>query len=174
MLRNFLTLVSYIGGENCLTVRARKRALSHAQQHQALYKRYEKENEYFYLSVCNDLNQRTQTFIHSGAAGNIDEIRKSHLDFSNVFDDIDFNRYHVRKPHWIPRKRKHENPYKGQHGGGAGNFKGKEGGHWKKAKFHKGDMVFNDSLNPEMKVPDPGTYHEVLRSNLISSHYIVV
>ena len=56
MLRNFLTLVSYIGGENCLTVQARKRALSHAQQHQALYKRYEKENEYFYLSVCNDLN----------------------------------------------------------------------------------------------------------------------
>ena len=78
-----------------------------------------------------------------------------------MFDDIEFNCYHVRKPHWIPRKRKHENPFRGQNGGGAGNFKGKEDGHWKKAEFHKGDMVFNDSLNPEMKIPDPGTYHEV-------------
>lgn len=118
MIKNFYTLASYLGGEHCLTARAWKNVLAHAQEYQALYRKLERDNQYFYISVCDDLNRRTQTFIHSGAGGNLDEAKKGHLEFSSILDDIESNKYHIRKPSWLPKKRKDNERLNNQNGGG--------------------------------------------------------
>ena len=88
MVTNYYTLVCFIGGENCLTARAWKKVIDHAKRHQALYQKYEREHEYFYVSVCDDLHRCTQTCIHSGASGKAEEIKTHHLNFNGIFDDI--------------------------------------------------------------------------------------
>lgn len=171
MVKNFQVLAAFLGGEDCLTSREWKKVLQHAREHQALYKKYERENDIFYISLCNNLNQRTQTAIHSGAGGCIDEIKKNHIDFSNIFDDIEFNRYHIRRPSWIPKKRKQEQKqHAGGDGGGAGNgFTGITSP--TKKKIGRGEIVINDNQHEDCKVPTPGNYHEVFSPKFLDKRY---
>ena len=168
MITNFFTLVCFIGGEHCLTARAWKKAIEHAKRHQALYKKYEREHECFYVSLCDDLHRRTQTCIHSGAAGKAEEVKKHHLDFNNIFDDIEFHKYFVRRPQWLPRKKNNYN--NNSTNGTKNNQQNDKNGNDRptnRRRFGRGDLVTNENQHDDMKVPAPGTYHEVFSPEYI-------
>ena len=74
MLRNFLQLIIFLGGENCHTTRALRQVLDHCNRHQALYRKYERDNQYFYVSLCEEINRRVQMFLTSCTEGKAEEL----------------------------------------------------------------------------------------------------
>ena len=161
-VKNFAMLCELLGGPDCLTARTWKGVARHAQIQQATYRRLEKENNIFYICLLDELHRKTQSFIHSCAHGRVDELNVRQLDFSQIFNEIEGHKYYAKKPLWLPRdynKRKAAAPQVVGGGGGALNNVTP-----KKRQFNnrqRGDMVFNQNLQQDMKVPAPTTYHQV-------------
>lgn len=91
MIVNFHELCCYIGGANCATAKAWEQIVSHAKQNQIAYKKYERENEMFYISLCDEWMRGTQTHTHSGASGKLVNMKKEHLNFTPTLMDIEFH-----------------------------------------------------------------------------------
>ena len=164
-IKNFAMLCEIIGGRDCLTARAWRIVTSHAQRFQAIYKRLERENNIFYISLLDELHRRTQCFIHSCAHGKVDELNLKQLDFSRIFEEVENHRYYVKKPMWLPRDYGKRKPLpQAQGGGGGGGMHQLGGPPLKKRLFNRrerGDMVVNNDMREEMKVPPPDTYEKV-------------
>ena len=169
MIVNFHELCSYIGGANCVTAKAWEKIVTHAKQNQIAYKKYERENELFYISLCDEWMRRTQTHTHSGASGKLTNMKREHLDFKPTLMDIEFHRYHVRRPCWMPRpKRKQEwNNNGGGIGGGGENGTKKGKGEPKRRNYGRGEAVVNENVEEDMKVPSAVTYRELFSPDYI-------
>ena len=170
MLKNFMELISFIGGPDCHLARAVRRILSHAKMNQGLYKRYERENQHFYVAICEIIHQRAQIFINSCSEGTVDAMKVRHINYSDFLDDIEMNKFYVKVPLWLRKKNKHrdtpqDKPQAGIQGGGNGN------GHEpriKRGRFQdrfqdRGDVIHNNNHPEELKVPKPGDYHNVFK-----------
>ena len=172
MIVNFYQLCCYIGGENCLTAKAWEKIVEHAKENQIAYKKYERDNDMFYISLCDDWMRRTQTHTHSGASGKLASLKSEHINFMPNLMDIEFHRYHVRRPFWLPRpKRKQEWNGSGNNGGGGGNTQG-AGKHQqvkgpKRRNYGRGEVVINEHLEEDMKVPSAVTYKELFSPDYI-------
>ena len=170
MIINFQELCAYIGGANSITTMAWAKIVRHAKQNQLAYKKYERENDLFYISLCDDWMRRTQTFIHSGASGKLTDQKREHIDFMPTLMDIEFHRYHVRRPCWMPRPKRKADNTNNQNGGGSGlggggNLNGKQEN--KRRNYGKGEIVVNDNLEEDMKVPSAVTYRELFSPDYI-------
>lgn len=89
MVKNYIELVSYLLGPECLISRAWKQVHNHAQKMQVIYKRFEREDRYFYTCLLDELHRRTQTFIQSGADGLVSSMEFEQLDFADIHRSID-------------------------------------------------------------------------------------
>lgn len=169
MITNFYELCCYLGGVNCFTAKAWEKIVKHAKANQIAYKKYEKENDLFYISLCDEWMRRTQTFIHSGACGKIGNLKREHVDFMPTLMDIEFHRYYVRRPCWLPRpKRKQETGGTGAGAGNGGGGKGQgKGSVLKKRNYGRGEIVVNENLEEDMKVPSAVTYKELFSPDYI-------
>lgn len=159
-VRNFTMLCEIIGGEDCLTARAWRTVLKHARRHEATYKRMEKEHKIYYISILDELHRKTQSFIHSCAHGKKDELNLKQLDFSRIFEEVENHKYYAKRPLWLPKEQPKRKPQTGEGGGG---YPGR-GGPPKKRLFNgkeRGDLVYNNDICEEMKVPKPDTYEKV-------------
>ena len=117
-IKNFSMLCGIIGGNDCLTARAWREAIKHAQRNQTTYRRIERDAPLFYVALVDELHRRTQTFIHSCAHGRIEELNVKQLDFSRIFEEIENHRYFVRRPAWLPREQNKRKPQPQAGGGG--------------------------------------------------------
>ena len=108
MVKNFKTITSYLFGPDCLLARSWNIVLEHANKNQATYKRFEREYQYFYVSLLDELRRRTQTFIHSAADGLVATLKTKQLDFSVILEAVENHTYFVRRPSSLP-KRKQDN-----------------------------------------------------------------
>lgn len=99
--------------------------MQHAKQNQLAYKKCKREHDMFYISLFDDWMRRTQTYTYSGASRNLMNQKREHINFMPTLMDIEFHRYHVRSPCWMPRpKRKPDNANNNDSGGsgpGGGN-----------------------------------------------------
>ena len=109
MVRNFSTITSYLFGNDCLMARAWRIVLEHAGTHQATYKKFERDYQYFYVIVLDELHRRTQTFIHSAADGLLSSLKIRQLDFSSILDAIENHTYFVRRPTGLPKRKQDHN-----------------------------------------------------------------
>ena len=78
--------------------------LDHANSNQATYKRFERDYQYFYVSILDELHRRPQTFINSAADGLISSLKIKQLDFFTILESIENHTYFVRPSH-IPNKK---------------------------------------------------------------------
>ena len=100
IVNNCYQLVSYLFGLDCLLARAWKQVVEHARLFQAEYKRFESNFLFYYVSVLEELNRRSQTFAHSGADKSISTLKSSQLDFITILDGIEHLNYYVRTRSW--------------------------------------------------------------------------
>ena len=118
-----------------------------------IYKRFEREERYFHTCLLDELHRRTQTFIHSGADGLVTALDFDQLQFHEITKAIDNYSYQVKRPIQPTYKRKQDqtpvvsnyNPSKKPRTRGYPN----------------GSLVHNPNIHPDMKIPSPGTYHNV-------------
>ena len=167
MLKHFMEVVSFIGGPDCHLARAVRRILSHAKMNQGLYKRYERENQHFYVAICEIIHQRSQIFINSCSEGIVDAMKVRHINYSDFLDDIEMNKFYVKVPLWLRRKNKkreapQDKPQAGSQGGGNGNDN--DNSRNKRGRFQdRGDVIHNNNQPDELKVPKPDDYHNVFK-----------
>ena len=150
MVRNFYTITSYLFGPDCLLARAWKIVLNHAKTNEATYKRFERDYQYFYVSILDELHRRTQTFIHSAADGIIANLKVKQLDFSIILDAVENHTYFVRRPAGLPKRKQEQT-----------NPSNAPAPKQKKPNPTRGELVYNSNVHKDMQVPKPGTYHEV-------------
>ena len=108
MVRNFIELVAYLLGPECLITRAWRQILEHAQKKQALYKQFEREERYFFTCLLDELYRRTQTFIHSGADGLVSWLDFEQLSFHDITRSIDNYSHQVKRSIHTYLKRKYD------------------------------------------------------------------
>ena len=84
-----------------------RRISKHAKMNQGLYKRYERENQHFYVAICEIIHHRAHIFINSCSEGTVDAMKTRHIKYSDVLDGIEMNKFYIKVPLWLRKKNKH-------------------------------------------------------------------
>ena len=94
----FLELICFIGVPECSMAKALRRILNHTKMNQGLYKRFERENQHFYVAICEIIHHRAQIFIHFCSEGTVNAMKIRHIDYSDVLGEIEINKFNVKVP----------------------------------------------------------------------------